>query len=293
MVKVMKAIVSVDKIWGIGKNNKLLFHNKEDMKFFKKMTTGKVVLMGRKTLQSLPNGKLPDRMNIVLSTTKNKCDEDDLFIGDFSEVEEKLKNYNTDDVFVIGGMQIYKKYLDRCDTVYVTHVNNIYEDADAYIYNIALQNFIPKKVVYSCDDFSIIEWVRNDNPYGTCFIWAYNKKENDVLFIKSNKTYKRWIGVSNDLKTVDANDMTMLKEMLENSFFGRIDTSIRINGTRQCIEKMGNEFPIYRLAMGAQSKDGNYELHWITYGESRYASQKVYFNSRKAIRKLLDVKNVI
>lgn len=116
----MKLIVAVDKKWGIGKNNGLLFNLKEDMEFFKKKTMGKTVVMGRKTLQSFPGGKpLCGRENVVLTRNKDfYCDN----VKIFNDIDLLLKKYNRNDVFVIGGAEIYAQLLTYCDTAYVTKI---------------------------------------------------------------------------------------------------------------------------------------------------------------------------
>ncbi len=118
----MKAIVAVDKNWGIGKGNDLLFSIPEDMKFFRTTTLNKVVVMGSNTLRSFPNGNpLKNRINVVLSTT---IDRDDCVIAkSLDELKTRLKKYNTDDIFVIGGARFYQTMLDYCDEIYVTKVN--------------------------------------------------------------------------------------------------------------------------------------------------------------------------
>lgn len=117
----MNAIVSVDRNWGIGCRGDLLFHVPEDMKYFKSMTTGKVVVMGEKTFFSLPGQKpLKDRVNIVLSDNRALVIDGAVVMNSLGEVLEAVKKYNADDVFVIGGQAVYELMLDYCDTVYVT-----------------------------------------------------------------------------------------------------------------------------------------------------------------------------
>lgn len=119
----MKAIVAVDKNWGIGKKNDLLFELPEDMKFFRKTTLGKVVLMGSNTLKSFPGGNpLKNRTNIVLFPGGEKRD-DCLIVDSMDELKAVLKNYNSDDVFVIGGAMFYKTMLPYCSEVLVTKVD--------------------------------------------------------------------------------------------------------------------------------------------------------------------------
>ena len=88
----MNLIAAVDKNWAIGLNNKLLVSIPEDMKFFRKTTTGKVVVMGRKTLESFPNGlPLKNRVNIVLTSDKNYKVKDAIIVHSMDELLEELK----------------------------------------------------------------------------------------------------------------------------------------------------------------------------------------------------------
>ncbi len=118
----MKAIVAVDKNWGIGKGNDLLFSLPEDMAFFRKTTMGKVIVMGSNTLRSFPNGNpLKNRTNIVLSS---KIKRDDCIVVDSMEnLSKELKKYNDDEIFIIGGAMLYRAMLDYCKTIYVTKVD--------------------------------------------------------------------------------------------------------------------------------------------------------------------------
>ena len=119
----MKAIVAVDRKWGISKKNGLLFSLPADMNYFKEKTTGKVVVMGSNTLKSFPNGKpLKNRTNIVLYPNGEKRD-DCVVVGSLSELSEELKKYEKDDVFIIGGAMFYKTMLPYCDEVFVTKVD--------------------------------------------------------------------------------------------------------------------------------------------------------------------------
>lgn len=118
----MKAIVAVDKNWGIGKNNDLLFSIPEDMKFFRQTTKDKIVVMGSNTLRSFPNGNpLKNRVNIVLSS---KLVRDDCIIVDSVEkLLQEIKKYPLDDVYLIGGAMLYKTLLPYCTEALVTKVD--------------------------------------------------------------------------------------------------------------------------------------------------------------------------
>ena len=118
----MNAIVAVDKNWGIGKDNDLLFSIPEDMKFFRQTTLNKIVVMGANTLRSFPNGNpLKNRTNIVLSTSIER--DDCIVCKSLEQLFEELKKYPSDDIFVIGGAMLYKTLLPYCKKVLVTKVN--------------------------------------------------------------------------------------------------------------------------------------------------------------------------
>ena len=125
----MNIIVAVDKNWGIGKDNDLLFCLPLDLKHFKDTTLNKVVVMGSNTLRSLPNGKpLKNRTNIVLSTKnfdaeKNEFGQDFIHCKDHFSLFSTLKNFNIDDIFIIGGAKVYADLLPFCKAAIVTKVD--------------------------------------------------------------------------------------------------------------------------------------------------------------------------
>lgn len=128
----MNLIVNADKNWGIGRENQLLVHIPNDMKMFRQTTTGKVVVMGRKTLESFPNGMpLPKRTNIVLTTDQDYDGRGAIVVHSEDELFEELKQYADEDIFIIGGESIYRMLLPYCDTAYVTRLDYAY-DADTY-----------------------------------------------------------------------------------------------------------------------------------------------------------------
>lgn len=128
----MNLIVAVDKNWGIGKGNKLLVSIPSDMKFFRETTFGKVVVMGRKTLESFPNGlPLKNRTNIVLTKRPDYQVKDAIVLHTVEEVLKELKKYESDDIYIIGGESIYRQFLPYCNTAHVTKINHAYE-ADVY-----------------------------------------------------------------------------------------------------------------------------------------------------------------
>ena len=118
----MNAIVVVDQKWGIGKNNDLLFSLKEDMRFFRAKTLGKVVIMGSNTLKSFPGGNpLKNRIKIVLFPD-GAPREDCLIVRNLEELKAALAPYPTEDVFVIGGAMFYHTMLPHCTDIFVTKV---------------------------------------------------------------------------------------------------------------------------------------------------------------------------
>jgi dihydrofolate reductase len=122
----LSIIVAMDKQGLIGKGNELPWHLPEDLRYFKKTTSGKVVVMGRKTFESI--GKpLPNRHNVVFTRDKQKYDfNKDLLT--YQTVESIIEWSNEGmDIFIIGGSQIYGQFYPYCDNLYITYVNDIYE----------------------------------------------------------------------------------------------------------------------------------------------------------------------
>jgi dihydrofolate reductase len=119
----MKSIVAVDKNWGIGKKNDLLFSLPADMAYFREKTLNKVVVMGSNTLKSFPGGKpLKNRTNIVLYPG-GEPREDCIIVQSLDELFVELKKYPTDDVFIIGGAMFYKTMLPYCSEALITKVD--------------------------------------------------------------------------------------------------------------------------------------------------------------------------
>ena len=132
----MNLIANVDINWAIGKNNQLLVKIPADMKFFRETTTGKVVVMGRKTLECLPTGQpLKNRTNIVLTHDRNYRVADAIVVYSMDELHEELKKYPSEDIYIIGGESIYRQLVDECDVAHITMVDYAY-DADAHFPNL-------------------------------------------------------------------------------------------------------------------------------------------------------------
>ena len=162
----LKAIVAVDKNWGIGKNNKLLFSIPDDMKFFKAVTGNNIVIMGRKTYESIGNKPLSNRINVVITNKELKY-HDNLFALNGKEFEKWLSNYNKNsdenkpESYIIGGESIYHKYINRCDELYITIVDKEY-DADTHFPDPTKHGFKLRKVIkegeYNGLNYKITLW---------------------------------------------------------------------------------------------------------------------------------------
>ncbi|MGN0472806.1 MAG: dihydrofolate reductase [Lachnospiraceae bacterium] len=132
----MNAIVAVDRNWAIGNKGSLLVSIPNDMKMFRQTTTGKVVVLGRKTLETFPQKQpLKNRTNIILSRDRGFTAGDAVVVHSIEELLEELKKYPSEDIYIIGGDSIYKQMLPYVDTVHVTYIDHAYE-ADAYFPNL-------------------------------------------------------------------------------------------------------------------------------------------------------------
>lgn len=132
----MNVIAAVDMNWGIGNHNKLLVSIPSDMKFFRQVTSGKVVVMGRKTLESFPNGlPLKNRTNVVMTSDAGYQVKDAVIVHSMPELLEELKKYDDDQIYVIGGGRVYKELLPYCNLAHITKIDYAFE-ADTYFPNL-------------------------------------------------------------------------------------------------------------------------------------------------------------
>ncbi len=132
----MNVIVAVDNNWAIGNKNELLIRIPNDHKHFREETTGKVVVLGRKTLETFPQGlPLKNRTNIILSKDRNYKVKDAIVVHSVEELLEELKNYRDEDIYIIGGDSVYRQMLPFCDVAHITKIDHEYE-ADAYFPNL-------------------------------------------------------------------------------------------------------------------------------------------------------------
>lgn len=162
----MKLIVAVDKNWAIGNKNKLLISIPADMKHFRAITTGHVIIMGRKTLESFPQSQpLGKRVNIVLSKNEDYKVNGATIVHSIEELQEELKQYDKEEIYVIGGESIYRALLPFCDTAIVTKIDESYE-ADTYFPNLD-----------EMEDWEMVEESEEQTYFDVCYTFAtYRKK---------------------------------------------------------------------------------------------------------------------
>lgn len=133
----MFQVVAVDKNWGIGNDGNLLFHISEDLKNFRRLTEGKTVILGRKTLATFPKGApLKNRRNVILSRDESYSVEGAEVARSVEAAAELLKNENTDNVCVIGGASIYTQMLPFCDMAVVTKIDAEAPASDKFFPNL-------------------------------------------------------------------------------------------------------------------------------------------------------------
>lgn len=129
----MNIIAAVDDNWAIGCKGSLLASVPEDMRFFRETTTGHVVVMGRKTLESFPHQRpLKNRVNIVLTKDLSYEKDGTVLVHSEEELKDRLAEYASEEIYVIGGGSIYRQLLDWCDRAYITHFCRSFE-ADTWL----------------------------------------------------------------------------------------------------------------------------------------------------------------
>lgn len=127
---IISLIVAIDENNAIGKNNNLLCHLPNDLKYFKSITNGYPVVMGRKTFESLPKGALPNRRNIVITRDKNLKYENCEMCHSIEEALELCKNEQQ--VFFIGGATIYNEAIQHADYLFITQIHHKFDGADTF-----------------------------------------------------------------------------------------------------------------------------------------------------------------
>ena len=152
----LSIIVAIAEDGAIGAKNALLWRLPNDMKRFRELTTGHTVVMGRKTFESLPNGALPNRWNVVISSNIEAVFENAIV---YSNVHEAIQAYRDeysdaplgtrtsrphcdDELFIIGGSSIYRQTIDLADRLYITRVHHRFDDADAFFPNFSADDWV-------------------------------------------------------------------------------------------------------------------------------------------------------
>lgn len=135
----MNLVVAVDSSWGIGKDNDLLYHIPEDMKFFRQLTLENYVICGRKTLISFPDSKpLPNRIHYVLTGGELEESETLIAVHTLKELEKAVSSLDDERVFVIGGESVYRQLYKKCKKAYVTKIFCGDKEADVFFPNLDL-----------------------------------------------------------------------------------------------------------------------------------------------------------
>lgn len=157
----VEAILAIDECNGLSKNNKIPWNSKKDMLFFKNKTINNIVIMGLKTLLSLPNSQpLKDRVNIVITNNKNKylclyknCGN--IIFMNFEECYNYIKtNNNHKNIYIIGGSQIYNLFLPFCSTIWMTKIKYNHKCDLFFNYDISMYN---KKIIYEDNNLEIMQ----------------------------------------------------------------------------------------------------------------------------------------
>jgi dihydrofolate reductase len=134
----MNLIVAVDINWAIGNNGELLEVLSGDMKHFKSTTTGKTIVLGRETLKTFPGGNpLKNRTNIILTRARDFNPPNGIIVNSIDELLEKLKDFNSEEIYVVGGASVYEQLLPHVSTAYITKFHNEHT-ADKYLTNLDL-----------------------------------------------------------------------------------------------------------------------------------------------------------
>lgn len=128
----MNIIAAVDNNWAIGYQNSLLVRIPRDQQIFREMTEGKVIVIGRKTLETFPQKQpLKNRVNIILSRDSKYAVKDAIVVHSVDVLMEELKKYDEKDIYVVGGASVYGQLLPYCDTAHITKIDHTYQ-ADAH-----------------------------------------------------------------------------------------------------------------------------------------------------------------
>ena len=128
--KQINIIVAADENNAIGRNGDLLCHLPNDLRYFKQITDGHTVVMGRRTFQSLPKGALPNRVNIVITSDKEENYPGCTVVRSLGEAFEKCDGEKS--IFIIGGGELYRAAFPMADTLYLTRIHHVFDNADTF-----------------------------------------------------------------------------------------------------------------------------------------------------------------
>ncbi|MCR4741046.1 MAG: dihydrofolate reductase [Lachnospiraceae bacterium] len=162
----MTMIAAADNNWAIGNKGGLLIRIPNDHKRFREITTGEVVILGRKTLDTFPGGQpLKNRTNIILSRNKDYAVRDAIVVHSEEELNKCLEDFADKQIYVIGGESIYRLLLPYCDTALITKIDYSYT-ADAFIPDLSKEGFVLAQTSEEMTCFDIEyrfeKWVRAD-----------------------------------------------------------------------------------------------------------------------------------
>ena len=160
-MKTISIIAAVAQNNALGYKNQLLYHLPDDLKRFKKLTSGHTVIMGKNTYDSLPNGALPNRRNIVLSRSVKELPDCDVY----TNIDEALESCGDEEIFIIGGASIYKQTIDKADKIYITEVYDVPENADVFFPEIPEEFDVEYSTIHEADEkhkysFSFVDYVK-------------------------------------------------------------------------------------------------------------------------------------
>ena len=146
----VSAIVAIDEAGAIGRDGGLLCRLPDDMKHFKRLTTGHTIIMGRKTFESFPKGALPERQNIVI-TRNRRYRAEGIVVARSLDQALALANLDSE-VFIIGGAQVYALAIDQVDTIYLTRIHHTFPDADTFFPPLNEDDWIAETVAFHPSD---------------------------------------------------------------------------------------------------------------------------------------------
>jgi Dihydrofolate reductase len=142
-------IAAIGKNGELGKDNKLIWSLPNDLKFFRETTTGKTIVMGRKTFESIGR-PLPNRKNVVITSKDFNIEGVEIC----NSIDEVLEKFSNEEIFIIGGSSIYKQSIDYVDTMYLTEINAVCDEADSFFPSFNKKNW-KKEILASNEDNGI------------------------------------------------------------------------------------------------------------------------------------------